>query len=297
MKYSLSLQFRFLHISDKLFIFANSRNFLCFLSNLVRSFLKLRSVSVHSEFSFFTIYFNSFDLLGWNFSLYNSHKILGQVSIDNIRKHKRKLKTLIKNSLESNFFVVLSSINNLVSDWVNIYGCADFFFDVESNLDIYLFKLLWNWAKRRHPRRPNTWIYLKYWRYFDVEKRWNFFFIDFTVGRCLFLSLHTNSSTRNIYRIPSSMNVFDITFFSKLGLAWMKKLSTFLSGFYLILWKKQSGKCFICNKLFLRVGFNEVKIFSLKKNQSFVSDFFLVHRSCFFYLKFYYFSYNFYDES
>lgn len=297
MKYCLSLKFRFLHIGNKLFIFANSRNFLYFLSSLVRSFLKLRSVSISCKFSFFTLYFNSFDLLGWNFSIYGSNQFLGQVSSDNIRNHKRKLKTLIKNSLGSNFFVILSLINNLVSEWVNVYGCSDFFFDVEGNLDVYLFKLLWNWAKRRHPRRPNTWIYLKYWKYFDVERRWNFFFIDFTIGRCLFLFLHTSYFNKNVYRIPSSMNVFDITFFSKLGLVWMKKLSTFLSGFYLILWKKQSGRCFICNKLFLKVGFNDVKILSLKKNQSFLSDFFLVHKVCFFYLKIYCFYYNFYDES
>ena len=150
------------------------------LNNLVRSFLQLRSVSVSCNISSFSLYFNSFDLLGWNFSFYNFNNFLGQVSLDNIRNHKRKLKSLIKNSFGSNFWVVLASLNNLISNWVSFYGCSDFSFDVQGNLDVYLFKILWNWAKRRHPRRPNTWIYLKYWKYLVIEKRWNFFFMDFS---------------------------------------------------------------------------------------------------------------------
>lgn len=269
-----------------------------FLLDLIRNFFKLRSISINYNLSFSSLSFSPLELLGWNFAFYKKNQFLGQVSIDNLRNHKRNMKMIIKNSFGSNFFIVLSRINNLVLDWINTYSCSDFFFDTESNLDVYLFKLLWNWAKRRHPRRPNTWIYLKYWKYFAIDKKWNFFFIDFSTGRCLFLLLHTNYSSSNVYRIPSSMNVFDISFFTKLGLIWMKKMGTFLSGFYLILWKRQSGKCYICNKLFLKMGFNNIKILNFKNNRLLFYSFRLVHKFCLFYLKIYYlFFFYFYDES
>ena len=62
-------------------------------------------------------------------------------------------------------------------------------------LDVYLYRLLWKWAKRRHPRRNNTWIYSKYWKVFGGI--WSFYVVNNLNGELTFLNSHVYLKKHN----------------------------------------------------------------------------------------------------
>lgn len=147
-------------------------------------------------------------------------------------------------------------------------------------MDIYIYKLLWKCVKKRHPRRPSTWIYSKYWKYYIGS--WRFFIFDAFLGRFSFLISHSSNQFK-IYRLPISFNNFDKLNSLKLNSLWVKKYLISLKGLFKFLWKKQFGKCFFCHKLFNSINLDELKVFSYYTGPI-NYNLFLVHRYCILFL-------------
>nr|YP_009538752.1 RoaA [Lepocinclis ovum]AYQ93725.1 RoaA [Lepocinclis ovum] len=266
---------KFLHLKDRIYFFCLNKNYSLIAANAINSFLKSKGVHSSFELSTLTSSIKGFNIYGWYFFMSYSGKFCGSISSDNVRCHKLKLKLVIKNSFSINFFSILKRINSLICDWCNLYSCSDFSTDIFGQLDVYVNKLLWNWAKKRHPRRPNTWVYSKYWRFFSLNNSWNFFFLDNIGGSCLLLNLHSHL-IRKIYCIPSSMNIFFIRNYNKLGLVWLRKCSQILQNLYLLLYKFQSGKCFCCGVFFRTLSSRDIKLVKIKYQRKYV----LLHSFC-----------------
>ena len=58
---------------------------------------------------------------------------------------------------------LIKSLNPIITGWTNYHksACAKKIFAL---LDSYVFKNLWEWAKRRHPRKSTKWIKKRYWK-------------------------------------------------------------------------------------------------------------------------------------
>ena len=194
-----------------------------------------------------------------------------------IREHKRCIKLVIKH-FSKNIFFSLKRLNLLILNWVNFWSFSDFISDIFSELDLYLYKLLWKWVKRRHPRRPKTWIYSKYWKYYMGS--WKFFVFDSFLGKFSFLISHSFKKFK-FYRLPSSFNPFDKRNSSKLDSLWFKKYIFSMRGLFRFLWKRQFGRCFFCYKLFSIINLEDIKVFSYCYSSG-VANLFLVHRFCIF---------------
>jgi RNA-directed DNA polymerase len=204
--------------------------------------------------------FFGLNTLGWKFYLNNFGKINCSISLDNIRFHKLKLKIILKSfSTISSSLFILRLLNIRIINWVNLFSISDDFFCRYVEMDIYTFIIFWKWVKRRHPRRPNTWIYKKYWKFFPFENKWFFFLINPFSGLCLFLKSHFKK-TYKIYCLPSSISFYDFFSQNKFSLIWFKRVNEILEGIYNILWKKQFGKCFVCKKFFEYIDLNSIKI-------------------------------------
>lgn len=265
--------------SNLLIIFSTSFIDLNYSLKEISSFLYLRGINVLRHLFVFSsgLLNNNFELLGWKFLYLERNFCIGQISRNTVREHKLKLKILIKDFANANSFILLKLINSILLDWTFKYDCIDFPWDIWGELDVYLYKLLWKWARRRHPRRPNTWVYMKYWKSFLGG--WRFFAFDNFSGQIIFLRSHS-LFYRPVYRLPLSVQPYDLFNTRKIELVFFKKFFFIFQGLFRALWKRQFGLCFNCRKTFTYISFSNVKVCSLKKSDNSLYNLVLLHNYC-----------------
>nr|AEW13026.1 RoaA protein [Strombomonas acuminata] len=197
-----------------------------------------------------------------------------------IRSHKRKLKTIVKNSFDLNIYSMIVKLNYYISQWTINHHFTDYFWDIWSEMDTYTNKLLWKWARRRHPRRPNTWIYNKYWKSFMGS--WKFFSIDSITGNINFLQSHYSLETF-IYRFPISLEIYDLRNYKKVKEVCFKKNKNVLKGLYSLLWYKQQGLCFSCKRPFFLFHLGCFKLCKkYEDTDNSISNILMLHNYCYF---------------
>jgi RNA-directed DNA polymerase len=152
-------------------------------------FLYLRGLYLTRNSIYFDLFssFEGFTTFGWFFKVFRFYSVVGRAENKCLKIQKTKLKSVIKNFNNLPVIKLIKYLNLLISNWSNIYNLTDFLYDTCNELDIYLNKLLWKWARRRHPRRPNVWIYSRYWKCF--LGKWKFFNIGFSIEKIISLLL------------------------------------------------------------------------------------------------------------
>lgn len=147
-------------------------------------------------------------------------------------------------------------------------------------LDLFVYKLLWQYLKKLHSKKTNTWIYSKYWRCFSGV--WKFFILDVSTGNFLFLKSHfylnTFSKNNDIFRFSKFLNLFNLYNKEQLNVVLFEKIKyTFLSSFS-CLYNSQKGLCFLCKK---PIYSKNSKILTLKKrDSSLFESLLLIHSYC-----------------
>nr|YP_010700387.1 putative group II intron reverse transcriptase/maturase RoaA [Phacus arnoldii]WCH63588.1 putative group II intron reverse transcriptase/maturase RoaA [Phacus arnoldii] len=259
-----------------------SRDKVIFIKSMIVNFLRNRGIKLDLDKFYFSNLYEGFDIMGFYFIRNKNNIYLGQISRDNVRSHKNRLKSIVKNYGNNDFFMLLRHLNKEILTWSTIYRSADLVWYIWGELDVYLYKILWKLVKRRHPRRPHTWIYLKYWKY--INNIWVFFLFDYISGKSLLLESHSRLKSKD-YKLPFFLNTFNIYNENKLKLVWFRKFYDHLDGIYKILWKKQSGLCPYCNRLIKYINFNSIKIQSWNTSSSYkkistVNNIVLLHNYC-----------------
>ena len=224
-----------------------------------------------------------FDFLHWHFLVVkNNSSIITQLSQSIIKNQKLILKKVIKKSITSTPLKLIVSLNCVIETFVSRYSYISPTYDTFCELDVYVYKSLWKWSKKRHPRRSHTWIYSKYWKF--IFGRWNFVSFNQILGTFYLLKLHTSFQKETIFCLPASLNLFSFSTENKVSSFWIKQLTKNLKGIYSILWKKQKGVCFLCKQPFISTKTQNFKIvkflnsfYSKKENRSFI----LLHEYCF----------------
>nr|ALP86064.1 RoaA [Phacus orbicularis] len=235
-----------------------------------------KEIKIHS-------FLSGIEFLGWYFLNLRSKVYISLISYDNILAYKLRLKFLIKKISLHNFFRGLELLNKEIYLWTSSYGACDNFRFLCKRLDFYVYVLLWKFLKKRHPRRPNTWIYAKYWR--SLEGFWYFTVYDFVKKRFFILQKHFSSFTK-IYTLPYSFEIYNFIFYRRMINIWFKKINHFNNDIYFILWKTQFGLCFYCKNLFEKFEITSIK-FVIKKyfkrnfwGSNYLLNFCLVHNFC-----------------
>lgn len=217
--------------------------------------------------------------MDWDFFFFNN-SFLG-TSYNFVNYQKNSLRLLIKNSNNVNILSMIKRINLQIDSWICHISFLDFFWDLSNEMDVFLYKLLWSWVRRRHPRRANTWIYLKYWKY--LFGKWRFFAKNTMDGNiCIIKShlLHVN----HVFRMPNSINIFDSYNKFKINDIWFKKTRDNFKGLYFVLYSNQKGLCFLCKRLLFLNSVDGLSVLKLSDDKSlsslFISNIVLVHKSC-----------------
>lgn len=267
-------------------IFFFTDNLLCIntLKLLVLKFFSVRGLflsqnSFHNAESCIQISFQQFCFLRLNTKLKFSKKFIGIINNEQIKKYKLGLKLIVKNT--NNLVYLLNLLNNKVLNFRINFSFCDFYIHYASFLDLYLNKLLWKWARRRHPRRPHSWIYSKYWTF--VSGHYKFSCSDSKVGKFLIIKSHKTLMNEEFSRFPLTFDVFDVFNVRKIKLLLCKKFRTRYTGFYRIIFESQKGLCFSCAApllAFPHLNNRIVFVRTLKVVNKLTYSFFLVHKDC-----------------
>ncbi|WP_431068135.1 group II intron reverse transcriptase/maturase [Ralstonia holmesii] len=126
----------------------------------VEQFLAVRGLSLSTEKTRIVNIAEGFDFLGWNFRKY-SGTLLIKPSKKNVRAFYRKVKEEISAHKQVKQEDLIRLLNPILRGWAQYHSpvvAKSTFTRVEHDL----FRALWRWAKRRHPKKSPDWVRKKY---------------------------------------------------------------------------------------------------------------------------------------
>ncbi len=128
----------------------------------VESFLVERGLTLSAEKTRIVHVDDGFDFLGWNFRKY-AGKLLIKPSKKNAQAFYRKAKEVISNHKTVRQDKLIRLLNPLLRGWANYHSpvVAKAAF---SRMDHLLFRAIWRWCRRRHPKKNALWVRKKYFR-------------------------------------------------------------------------------------------------------------------------------------
>lgn len=255
------------------------------LFNSLKRFFQIRNIfCFFSHLNVFSLY-EGFYLFGWKFFLLKSDFFNLELSCNVINNHILSLKNLVNYKISSSIFSLVEILNTEIFLWVLNFFFSDSVLRIFARLDVFLYRLLWNSLKRIHPRRPKTWIYNKYWKFY--KGYWRFYVYDPLLGKFSFLSLHSFFSVP-FFGFSRYFNVFESLNRVKLYSVYSVRSQYFLDKLFFYLWKKQFGLCFVCYQMFdfsKQVSFKVFPLNSIFKlsGSLLFSKLVLLHSYCFFF--------------
>lgn len=215
---------------------------------LVERFFRERGLELSPEKTVITHIEDGFDFLGQNIRKYNG-KLLIKPSLKSIQMLLRKIRNIVKANLQAKAENLIRLLNPIIRGWVqyhrHVVSKAVF-----SAIDHFIFKILWRWARRRHPNKSAHWVKDKYFRS-HKGRNWIFFGEGDRSSKWeAWLYTAARTSIRRHVKIRGEANPYDpaweVYFEKRLGV----KMKDNLSGRrkLLYLWKEQNGICPVCNQ-------------------------------------------------
>jgi len=138
---------------------------------IIRDFLSERGLELSEEKTVITHIEDGFDFLGSNIRWYKD-KLLTKPSKKNYKAIVSKIREIIKKNPSMKQEDLIRKLNPVIRGWVNFqkYNVSSQAFE---RFDFDVWRCLWQWCKRRHPKKSHKWIAKKYFR--QVGKRsWTF---------------------------------------------------------------------------------------------------------------------------
>ena len=158
--------------ADDFIITGRSKEALEEIKPLVVDFLKERGLTLSEEKTKITHIDDGFDFLGYNIRKYKG-VLLIKPSKKSLKKFMQKIRGIIDSNKGSKQESLIRLLNPVITGWVNYYkNCVAS--DTFRKADYLIFEKLWQWAKRRHPKKGKYWIAD---RYFTRVKNRNWCFV------------------------------------------------------------------------------------------------------------------------
>lgn len=160
-KHPNPLKVHFVRYADDFVVTCSNRDYLeNEIKPLISKFLAERGLELSPEKSKITHINKGFDFLGFNVRKYKG-KCLTKPKKDSVKS----IYTSIRDCVTSHKTATQKRLIQVIKP--KIKGWANFFRHAASKrtfalLDDKVFKLLWKWAKRRHPNKGRHWIKMKY---------------------------------------------------------------------------------------------------------------------------------------
>ena len=128
---------------------------------LVEQFLMERGLTLSREKTQIVHIETGFDFLGFNVRKYHG-KLLIKPAPSSIAAVKDKVRRILKTGISQSQGLVIQRLNPVIRGWANYYRhvVSKKAFD---DIDSAIWRLTWNWATRRHPRKSPAWVKDRYY--------------------------------------------------------------------------------------------------------------------------------------
>jgi len=127
---------------------------------LVEQFLAERGLVLSPEKTEITHIDDGFDFLGQHVRRYGK-KVLLQPSARSVQTFYAGLREVVRKGLHLDPAVLIQILNPKIRGWANYHRHASSKATFQK-LDHLLFRLLWQWARRRHPKKNRHWLASRY---------------------------------------------------------------------------------------------------------------------------------------
>lgn len=220
---------------------------------LVEKFLSTRGLELSPEKTSITHIDEGFDFLGVNIRKY-SGKLLIKPSKKNVKAFLDKVRNAIKGNKAAKQINLINLLNPIIRGWAN-YHKSVVAKETFKRIDNEIWKLLWQWANRRHPDKSPVWIKEKYFKT-TGNRNWVFAADNMEKlnpnGKPFVVSLFLASDIpiKRHIKIKGEANPFDPKFETYFEERSTSKMRDSLKGNkrYLSLWSNQGGICPICRQ-------------------------------------------------
>ena len=258
--------------ADDFIVTAATREIAVEAKEIIRGFLKTRGLELSEEKTLITHINDGFDMLGWTFRKFKG-KLIVKPSKKSIKAFVAALsETILRRGRAWKQELLIQRLNQQIRGWANYHQsvCAS---DAFAHIDYILFEFLWQWAKRRHPKKGQWWISTRYWHR-KGDRNWVFSTESAELLRVDHIPIVRHTKLRlgaNPYLDPEYFvkRKFDHG---------MKRLS----GRFKTVWKNQKGLCYHCG-LPVDVGEDKEIFFKIPKSEGGTDDvknMAYVHRHC-----------------
>lgn len=193
--------------ADDFIVTANNKEILeNMVKPLIEDFLSKRGLQLSPEKTRITHVTEGFDFLGQNIRMYAKNKLLMRPSKDSIKSVKSKLKEIIVKHRGSRAAVLIRNLNRVITGWANYHkhACSKKIFFL---LDRFLWRNIWNWARRRHNNLSRTKIVSLL--FMAIGKRKWQFFGNFSNEKIILLRMFALFKIRRHKLIAGGVNPFD----------------------------------------------------------------------------------------
>ncbi len=132
---------------------------------LVVQFLAERGLELAQEKTHIVSIDQGFDFLGFNARKYHG-KLLIKPATSSIAAVKEKVREILKAGVSLPQGALIRRLNPVIRGWSNYYRHA-VSKEVFDNIDHAIWRMTWNWAKRRHPQKGRKWVKDRYFTHRD----------------------------------------------------------------------------------------------------------------------------------
>ena len=161
----------YVRYADDFVVTGISREMLEFtVKPVITKFLQRRGLELSEEKALITHIEDGFDFLGQNIRKYNA-KLFIKPSKESVKCFRRKIRDLVRAHRGNAAHVLIGRLNPVIRGWVNYHKhcVAKETFHSHSH---YIFRCVWQWAKREHPNKGPRWRYDKYFSH--GPRKWEF---------------------------------------------------------------------------------------------------------------------------
>lgn len=212
-------------------------------------FLAERGLELSDEKTVITHIDDGFDFLGFNIRKFKG-VLLTQPSKKCVKKFLDGIRYTIDSNKSCKQETLIRLLNPKITGWANYYRCGASSKTFQ-RVDDQIFRKLWQWAKRRHPKKGKPWVLKKYFHHYK-NRNWRFLVVLNKNGKedIFPLKLAFETKIMRHKKIVSEANPFDREWKEYFEERMTYKMLISLKGrkSLLYMWNKQERKCPICGQ-------------------------------------------------
>jgi RNA-directed DNA polymerase len=157
--------YRMARYADDIVVMAKSLPAIAQACPVVTAFLDERGLALHPEKTRMVQRTEGFDFLGFHVQM-RGQKLLITPQKQKVHALLQEVRSWLRSHQTVSAEVVIRHLNPLIRGWAMYYHHV-VSKQTFQKVDYHLWRALWRWVKRRHPKKPKRWIYR---RYFAVGK-------------------------------------------------------------------------------------------------------------------------------